>query len=114
MPPFTARPTEYVIPAVASGSVSGLTVNGAARIVMPNALVAFAELPPLTRRLNWKVPQPMGVPPTVPVEGLRESPDDSEPEATDHKYGGVPPVAVNVCEYTAPVEPGGKADGDAI
>ena len=86
MPPFAVRATEYVVPAVASGSVSGLTVNGAARIVMPNALVAFAELPPLTRRLNWKVPQPMGV----------------------------PPVAVNVCEYTAPVEPGGKADGDAI
>ena len=75
---------------------------------------ATALLLSVTLTVNANAPDDPAVPAIVPVEGLSDSPPGSEPEATDHEYGGVPPVAVNVCEYAAPVEPGGKADGDVI
>lgn len=38
---------------------------------------------------------PLGVPVIAPVEAFRVSPAGSEPEATDHPYGGDPPVATS-------------------
>ena len=46
------------------------------------------------------VPAALGVPPSVPPEE-RDMPA-GKPEA-DHVYGGVPPTADNVCEYTLTV-----------
>ena len=75
---------------------------------------AAALLLSVTWTVNVNVPDAPAVPAIMPVEGLSDSSAGSEPKATDHEYGGVPPVAVNVCEYASPGEPGGKADGDVI
>ena len=42
----------------------------------------------------------------------RLSPAGSVPEASDHVYAGVPPVAVKVWEYALPTTPAGS--GDAV
>lgn len=84
MPPLTVSVAEYAFPAVASGRVSGLTVNGAASIVRLNVLVTFVELASLTRTLNWKIPLPVGVPLIVPLDASNLNPAGSEPELMDH------------------------------
>ncbi len=35
-------------------------------------------------------------------------PAGSAPPASDHEYGGVPPVAASVCEYATPTDPAGR------
>jgi hypothetical protein len=36
------------------------------------------------------------------------SPGGNDPLATDHAYGGVPPLAARVCEYAVPAVPAGS------
>jgi hypothetical protein len=54
-------------------------------------------------------PSAVGVPLSVPLDE-RLSPPGKEPEANDHVYGDVPPVAVNVWEYDVPKVPGGSGE----
>ena len=39
---------------------------------------------------------------------LGDNPFGSEPETTVQVYGGVPPVALSVCEYCDPATPAGN------
>ena len=63
----------------------------------------LAELDALsvTRAVKLKVPAAEGVPVSEPLWD-RVSPLGNWPLATDHEYGGVPPVADSVAEYGWP------------
>jgi hypothetical protein len=54
--------------------------------------VAVACAESVTCKVTEKDPETVGVPDTTPAE-LMERPPGSAPEATDHVYGEVPPVA---------------------
>jgi hypothetical protein len=70
---------------------------GAAAIVIEKVFVEDWLLAPVTRTVNVAVPAVVGVPLRVP---LLDSvmPAGGVPEASDHVYGVVPPVAASVAE----------------
>ena len=63
----------------------------------------------VTRMVKLNEPSAVGVPLSVPPDE-RLSPPGKGPEATDHVYGVVPPVAAKACEYAVPTEPAGRVD----
>jgi hypothetical protein len=71
--------------------------------------VAVTAAPALSVTCAVKVygPTVVGVPLSAPA---RESvsPGGSAPPVTDHVYGGLPPVAVKLCEYATPAVPPGS------
>ena len=71
--------------------------KGAGLMINDNALVADIVPLSVTRTVKLLVPAVPGVPDIVPP-AARVSPDGSVPLATDHVYGGVPPVATRACE----------------
>ena len=58
----------------------------------------------LTAAVNVAVPLEVGVPEMVPVDAAKLSPAGRLPDAMDHRYGVVPPLACNDCEYVALAE----------
>jgi hypothetical protein len=60
--------------------------------------------PSVTRIVKLKEPSVVGVPLSTPPEE-RVNPPGNEPDATDHEYGVVPPVAAKVCVYAIPTTP---------
>jgi hypothetical protein len=77
-------------------------------IVRLKAWVAVCWDPlPVTRIVKAKTPGAVGVPLIMPPEDSAR-PSGNAPEARDHVYGVVPPVAVNVCEYAPPTLPEGR------
>jgi len=57
--------------------------------------------------VKTKTPAAVAVPLITPL-GDSVRPSGNPPEARDHVYGVVPPVAVNVCEYAPPTLPEGR------
>ena len=77
-------------------------------IVRVNGWVATCWDPlPVTRIVKTKTPAAVAVPLITPL-GDSVRPSGNPPEARDHVYGVVPPVAVNVCEYAPPTLPEGR------
>jgi len=70
--------------------------NAGALIVIDNAALAETEALSVTFTVKFEDAAVVGVPEIVPPERLK--PAGSDPLATDHVYGGVPPVALSVCE----------------
>ena len=70
--------------------------------------LADADIRSVTLSVKLEDPAPCGVPLMIPSP--RASPAGSEPLATDHVYGGVPPVALTGCEYAVPAVPVGSED----
>ena len=70
--------------------------NAGALMVIESAALIEAELLSVTLMVKLEDPAVVGVPEIVPPERVR--PAGSDPPATDHIYGGVPPVAVSACE----------------
>jgi hypothetical protein len=68
-----------------------------------------AALLSVTRIVKLNEPAAVGVPLNVPPDE-RLSPSGKKPEANDHVYGDVPPVAVNAWEYDAPTAPDGSGE----
>src|SRR5262245_50903412 len=58
-----------------------------------------------------KEPACDGVPLIIPVAEFRFNPVGNVPAASDHRYGGVPPLAAKVCRYAAPSDPLASEDG---
>ena len=52
----------------------------------------------VTCTVKPKDPAVVGVPLMMPVPGSKDNPGGSVPDAMDHVYGGVPPVAARVTE----------------
>ena len=66
-------------------------------IATDKAMVAEPDAPSVTFTVNALDPVVLGVPDSMPsAERLR--PAGSDPVATDHEYGGVPPEAAKACE----------------
>jgi hypothetical protein len=66
-------------------------------MVSDNAAVAEADALSVTRTVKLLDPAVPGVPDMVPPDA-RLNPAGSDPLATDHAYGGVPPEATSACE----------------
>src|SRR5262245_46632068 len=76
---------------IRSCSISEMTVN-------VKLATATAPVESVARTTNGNVPKTVGVPEIRP-DALSESPAGSEPETSDHEYGGLP-FAVDSCiEY---------------
>ena len=79
-----------------------------ALIVIDKAAVAETDALSVTLTVKLDGPAEVGVPEIVLPERLK--PAGSCPLATDHVYGGVPPVAFSSCEYATPTVPGGREE----
>jgi hypothetical protein len=79
------------------GSEDVVTVRGGGLIVRESAAVADADALSVAFTVTFAVPAVPGVPDIVPPAD-RVSPAGSDPLATDHVYGGVPPDALSVFE----------------
>ena len=80
-----------------AGSDEVVTVRAGGLIVRESAAVADADALSITLTVTFAVPAVVGVPDIVPP-AARVSPAGSDPLAIVHVYGGVPPVALSVCE----------------
>ena len=94
----TPSSTELVSPPSTTAGVGfvGQIDAAAALIVMLSALVVLCA-PPVTWTVKFDVPVAVGVPEIAPVLASVR-PAGSVPAASDHVYGGVPPVAASVVE----------------
>ena len=74
--------------------------------MIENAFVAVwaGEPESVACTVKLEVPTVVGVPLSTPAV-LSESPAGSVPEASDQKYGCVPPAAASVWEYASPTVP---------
>ncbi len=86
-----------------------MILNAAGLTVTDSGAVADADVLSVTRTVKLLDPAVPGVPEIVPP-AARLKPAGSDPLATDHAYGGVPPEAPSVCEYAAPTVPAGSDD----
>ena len=75
--------------------------NGGATIETLKLLVAFTLELSETCAVNVNCPALLGVPDKFPLLADSVNPPGSDPEVTDHAYGGVPPVAAKLTEYGA-------------
>src|SRR5207249_3591612 len=66
----------------------------------------------LTWTMILAVVAAVGIPLITPADS--DKPAGKVAGVTDHVYGGVPPVAVNVCEYAAPTVPADSGDAVVI
>jgi hypothetical protein len=71
--------------------------KGGGLIASESVAVAEANALSVTRTVMLADPAVPGVPDMVPP-GARLNPAGSDPPATDHEYGGVPPEAPSACE----------------
>jgi hypothetical protein len=74
-----------------------VVIPKAGLIVSDSAAVAETDLLSVTRAVKPLDPAVPGVPDIVPP-AARFNPAGSDPPATDHEYGGVPPEAPSACE----------------
>src|SRR5262245_39777977 len=97
---FTPSSTALVSPpstTAGTGLLGQIDTALTAFTVMPRALGALWA-PAVTWTVKFEVPVAVGVPEITPVPAASVSPAGSVPLASDHVYGGVPPVAVSVAE----------------
>jgi hypothetical protein len=102
---------EYDVPTVPAGSVELVVIDSAAMIVRLKAFCELCGAAPLsvTRIVKLNEPLAVGIPFNVPLDE-RFRPAGRDPEANDHVYGDVPPLAVNVWEYDVPAVPAGSGE----
>ena len=95
-PPVAFSGCEYATPTVPAGNEEVVIVKAGALIVNDKAAVADPVALSVTLTVKLDDPAAVGVPDIVPPERL--NPAGSDPLATDHVYGGDPPVAFSGCE----------------
>ena len=103
MPP--SGRTYHVVPGPPGAVVAAATVIDSA------SEFACAGLPAsLMATVKFDVPVAVGVPEMIPVEAPSVNPAGRLPEATDHVYDGVPPLACSCVEYAVPSVPEGSEE----
>jgi hypothetical protein len=109
VPPLAARVCVYAVPAVPAGSDAVVMLGGvgAGLIVICNACEADRLIESVTLAVKLYAPAVVGVPEIAPLPAS-VSPSGNDPLATDHAYGGVPPLAARVCVYAVPAVPEGN------
>jgi hypothetical protein len=80
---------------------------GAGLMVIGNACEADKLIESVTFAVKLYAPAVVGVPEIAPLPAS-VSPSGNDPLATDHAYGGVPPLAARVCVYAVPAVPEGN------
>ena len=95
-PPLSVRPCEYAAPSVPAVNAEVVMLNIGALTASDRAALMETEVLSVTLTVNVAVPVVVGLPDIVPAARLR--PAGSDPLATDHVYGGLPPVALSTCE----------------
>src|ERR1035441_6830911 len=108
-PPVAPSAWEYATPTVPAGSDDVVIPKAGGLMVMDNAAVADAVALSVTRTVKLLGPAVPGVPDMVPP-AARLTPTGNVPLATDHEYGGDPPVAPSAWEYATPTVPAGSDD----
>jgi hypothetical protein len=93
---------------VPTGNEEVVTLNPGPLIIKDNTALADTEALSVILSVKLDGPAVMGVPEIVPPKKL--NPAGSDPLASDHVYGGDPPVALSVWEYATPTVPGGTED----
>jgi hypothetical protein len=90
----------------------GVVIVGTVWIVIERVLgIESALALSFTVTVNEYVPAAVGVPPITPLEEFNVSPGANAPLLTVQlRYGGVPPLALNACEYATPATPLGSED----
>src|SRR5437867_128668 len=116
VPPVAVNVCEYATPTVPAGSgdVVVITSDGGAAglIVIDSEFEMVCEALSLTWTLKLAVVAAVGIPLITPADS--DKPAARRSSDPDHVYGGVPPVAVNVCEYAAPTVPADSGDAVVI
>ena len=74
--------------------VAGLTVRGSVTEAVSTFALESLTLKDSERRL----PSAVGVPESEPLDAPKARPAGKEPPVSDHRYGGVPPLAASVAE----------------
>src|SRR5580700_1972333 len=92
-----------------AGSDDVVIAKAGGLIASDSAAVAVADALSVTFTVKLLDPAVPGVPDMVPP-AARLNPAGSDPLATDHVYGGVPPEAASACEYATPTVPSGIDD----
>ena len=95
VPPVAASDWLYAVPTVPFGSDAVVTVSCGAAMEIVSDLVAVAPELSFTCAVNVAEPAAVGVPPIVPPAD-RVRPAGNDPDASDHVYPPVPPVAASV------------------
>lgn len=102
------KDAEYATPTVPVASDVVVIESGATTLKVKDFVaVWFGEEESVTLMPADEVLTVVGVPEIVPVLGLSVKPAGKAPDAIDHVYGSVPPVAAIVVEYALPVIPVG-------
>jgi len=107
-PPDALSPCEYAVPTVPGGNEEVVMLRTGALIASDRAALADADMLSTTLSVKLDEPAATGVPLIIPSASF--SPAGSDPLATDHVYGGVPPVTLIACEYPVPAVPAGNED----
>lgn len=110
---MASKVCEYPAPAVTAGRAEDVMIRGFGMTTTAEFdATDWVGLPlSVTLAVKVAVPLEVGVPAIVPVEGTRLSPAGKLPDAMDHLYGVVPPLACNACEYAAPTLTAGSTGG---
>jgi hypothetical protein len=117
VPPLPTSVALYAAPVVPPGSELVTILSGAGAGVLAAATTIESDCEPacvedpesVTLAVNAYVPVDPGVPAIWHVEAISTKPGGKVPEAREHAYGGVPPLAVTVALYAAPyVAPGSE------
>jgi hypothetical protein len=112
-PPLAAKLWEYAAPTMPFGRGDDVVIEIGGMIVRENPFVTGFETLSATRITKLLIPTPVGVPPMTPAaDNVR--PPGNVPDATDHVYGGIPPLATNPWEYGMPIAPLGRGEEVSI
>jgi hypothetical protein len=107
-PPVPDSVCEYGAPTVPSGKTPAVTiVSKGGLMAKENDFVALTCLLSVTSITKGKEPAVVGVPVRLPSE-FKVNPGGMAPPATDHAYGGMPPLADSVAKYVSPTFPTGS------
>jgi hypothetical protein len=96
-PPVALSPCEYAAPTAPGGNDEVVIVRTGELMASDRMAVVDVEELSVTRTINLAGPTVVAEPYIIPL-GLRLRPSGSEPVASDHMYGGDPPVALSACE----------------
>jgi hypothetical protein len=108
VPPVAVRGCEYIVPVIPDGSGEVVVIVGGIVVLRLKAFSAIRWPVSVTRIVKLNEPSAVGVPVSPPPDERLNPCGKEDPGASDQVYGGVPPVAVKVCEYAVPTIPDGS------
>ena len=114
VPPVAAKLCEYEVPTAPFGRGDAVVIeSGGGSTARTKDFVVICDALSRTWTVKFAVPSVVGVPEITPAaDNVR--PAGGVPDVTDHKYGGAPPLAAKLWEYSVPTVPFGSGDDVVI